>query len=221
MRYSSLNGDSPGTTAGSTWGRQTACLLDSPCTPWGTLACYDASHTAALPTAPAHRQEEVRFRRAPVGTRGAGQSPEQPLTRSSSDSRLVMRSALRFILLGWLRCLNKKWSSRAPICGEEDTRQAEERKRNNLVWCLSCRSRDSYMSLEKLHEFSLRNGQNINNKSQRLHLCPLIVGAFYDLDGKHVSDYSIYRFLSTKLDTQCLSHMHLRCFDAIAVMFHA
>lgn len=37
------------------------------------------------------------------------------LTRSSSDSCLVMCSLLRLILRGWLRCLNKKWFSRAPI----------------------------------------------------------------------------------------------------------
>lgn len=75
VRCSSLDGDSPGTTGGSTWGRQTACPPGSPCTPRGTLACYDASHTAARPTAPAHRQEEVR---SLPSTRGNGRRGAKP-----------------------------------------------------------------------------------------------------------------------------------------------
>lgn len=129
MSYLSLNVDSPGTTAGSTWDHQTAYLLSSPCTPWGMLACCDVSRTAALPTAPAHTQRTHLVSLLLLiwdgGCRERWTSQKQPLTRSSSDSRLVMWSALRFILLGWLRCLNKKWSSRAPICTEQDMRWAE------------------------------------------------------------------------------------------------
>lgn len=61
MSYLSLNVDSPGTTAGSTWDHQTAYLLSSPCTPRGMLACCDVSRTAALPTAPAHTHTEDTF----------------------------------------------------------------------------------------------------------------------------------------------------------------
>lgn len=51
----SAGSNSPGTTAGSTWDRQTACPQDSRGTPPVTLAYCDVSRTAAQPTAPAHK----------------------------------------------------------------------------------------------------------------------------------------------------------------------
>lgn len=161
---SSLIGDSQGTTAGSTWDHQTAYPQGSPCTPWRTLACCDVSRTAALPTTPAHRRRVERHLFSLVSFRemrwddwaGQGKDLKWPLTRSSSDSRLVMWSALRFILLGWLRCLNKKWSCRAPIWGEEDIRWGWifYRKWHNTSYpvaeSLSWRSRKIIMCNKKL-----------------------------------------------------------------------
>lgn len=69
------HGDSPGTTAGSTWDHQTACPQDSPGTLRGTLAYSDVSRTAAPPTAPAHEEEVTRlgcFQNETVVREGAG-----------------------------------------------------------------------------------------------------------------------------------------------------
>lgn len=71
-----------------------------------------------------------------------------PLTRSSSDSCLVVCSALRFILRGWLRCLNKKWSSRAPICREED-RLRKWHNTSHLLAEACCAGQETSLSLAK------------------------------------------------------------------------
>lgn len=120
----SAGSHSPGTTAGSTWDHQTACPQNSPGTPPGTPAYCVVSRTAARPTAPAHSETGSDDTRTTFEKVTAGLSRRRPLTRSSSDSRLVMWSALRLIRRGWLRCLNKKWSCRAPICRGEDAGQA-------------------------------------------------------------------------------------------------
>lgn len=132
---------SPGTTAGSTWDHQTASPRNSPGTPPGTLAYCDVSRTAAQPTAPTHRTgSDIRT----TFKKGDGQAflRRRRLTLSSSDNRLVMWSALRLILRGWLRCLNRKWSWRAPICRGEDTGQAvlagNDIKSRPLIHVASC-----------------------------------------------------------------------------------
>lgn len=155
--------DSPGTTAGSTWDHQTAYPPGSPCTSQGAPACCDASRTAALPTAPAHRQEVEtlvfesetrqsetrRWLRASTHPIILWQAPGDVFGASFHSARMIAVSEQEMVLQGpnlrrgrQAEYFNRKWHNSSHL----DAGACRSGLETLLSLTKSCRNSDSKTS---------------------------------------------------------------------------